>query len=90
MVVMKESKKKKIKTALLKIDANIPFSLSIVVSILSSFVISIIMGSLMGHYVVDYTPSQMLPFVISIFILFFMIIETILFVYISLLKYFDK
>lgn len=87
---MKKGKKKKIEDALLRIDANIPFSLSIVVSVVSSVIISIILASLLNNYV-DYSSfNQIWPFFISVFIIFFMVIETILFVYISLLKYFDK
>ena len=90
MVVMKESKKKNIKNALLRIDANIPFSLSIVVSLISSFIVSIIMVFLLKNYV-DYSSFSYILFIfISLFITCFMLIETILFIYISLLKYFDK
>ena len=87
---MKESKKKNIKNALMKIDANIPFSLSIVVSLVSSLILSIIMTSLLDNYIEYITFSRVWPFFISVFIIFFMVIETILFIYISLLKYFEK
>ena len=48
---MKKGKKKKIEDALLRIDANIPFSLSIVVSVVSSVIISVILASLLNNYV---------------------------------------